>query len=175
MRGEDAPIPHPHKCRCPLGAVIMDADKKYWEKLETSGRKLETAIKKTITRGRGGKPAVSVKEREKWQGIAVKTKRTQFGKLVLENQIAYNKANPDKAPKSIDLSDPKSTFRATVRAQGRNIHARMVLDAHQRGLEIDPEVMAQYPALTANTADMAGIGTVLQAANALYSLARVAL
>ncbi len=132
---------------------VKDGDERYRTNLEKAGAKLDTAVRKML-KTKTGRPIASIKEREKWEATAVQTKRNAFGKIILENQIQYNIDNPDKAPQSIDLKDPKSTFRAVVREGGRILHKRLIADAFARNVAIAPGVLAEYPDLARPVVDV---------------------
>jgi len=131
-------------------------DEKYRAALDVSGKKLDTAISKTITRRKTGRKAVAVSDREKWEATAVVTKRNKFGKLTETDFIENLKKKPEPELTDWDktLLNPRSTFRAQIRAEGRTLHARLIAEAFERGVTIDPEVVAEYPDLARPKIDL---------------------
>ncbi len=128
---------------------VIAADQKYYENLQTSGKKLDAAIRKHIAVKPSGKKAVSKGDLERWEAVAIKTKRTAFGKLGLEHYLETVRKIPESERNRDQKSilDEKSTFRPKVRAIARNLHARIIEDAFERGVTIDADVLAEYPDL----------------------------
>jgi hypothetical protein len=135
---------------------VIAADQKYSDALETSGKKLDTAIRKTLLSKPSGKQRVSVHDRQKWEAIAVNTKRAAFGKKVFDDYMQQAEVDPKVAQqaKSLDLKNPKSSFRTVLRAKARKLHMRIVADAYERGVTIAPEVLAEYPDLARPKIDL---------------------
>lgn len=131
------------------GPMITGPSKYNYQKLEKSLKREDKALesvdtakdylRKAVNRAiKGRKTTTQQESHDRWLEEALITPRREFANKVF--QAAYDKANPN-----LQADYDAGVFVTAVKNKGKKLHAELIDQAIQQGLEIDTIVKQDYP------------------------------